>query len=176
MPLRLILVRHAKSSWDDPLIGDHDRPLNKRGRKSAQALGKWLAANDYIPTEVVSSTARRTLETWAGIAPSLPDGILVRRDPSLYHATSDMMLACLRNCAGSSVLMLAHNPGIADFAHRLVTKSPNHTRFLDYPTGATLVASFPIDDWKQLSLHSGESLNFVVPRELIEAEAPSPTD
>ena len=69
---RLILTRHAKSSWDDPLTPDHDRPLNERGKAAAADLGQWLASRDYIPGEVLCSDALRTRKTFSGIAPALP--------------------------------------------------------------------------------------------------------
>ena len=69
---RLILTRHAKSSWDDPLTPDHDRPLNDRGKAAAADLGQWLASRDYVPGEVLCSDAVRTRKTFSGIAPALP--------------------------------------------------------------------------------------------------------
>jgi len=65
---RLILTRHAKSSWDDPLTPDHDRPLNDRGKAAAADLGQWLASRDYVPGEVLCSDALRTRKTFSGIA------------------------------------------------------------------------------------------------------------
>ena len=70
---RLILTRHAKSSWDDPLTPDHDRPLNDRGKAAAADLGQWLASRDYVPGEVLCSDALRTRKTFSGIAPALPE-------------------------------------------------------------------------------------------------------
>ena len=60
MTRTLILTRHAKSSWDDPFLNDHDRPLNKRGRKSAPVIAGWLRENGWLPDEVLSSTSART--------------------------------------------------------------------------------------------------------------------
>lgn len=170
MPLSLILTRHAKSSWDDPLASDHDRPLNKRGRRSAKALGQWLAEKNHVPAEVVSSTARRTVETWEGMAPALPDGTLIRRDPKLYHAEAETILSCLHACAGSPVMLIGHNPGISDFANRIVAEPSKHERFWDYPTGATLIAQFPMDDWTQVGFGTGEVVDFIVPRDLLPVE------
>ena len=166
MTLRLILVRHAKSSWDDPLMDDHDRVLNKRGRKSAAAIGAWLAERGHIPAEVVSSTARRTLETWERMAPAFPEATLLRRDPTLYHAPVPMMFDALHDCAASPVMMLGHNPGIGAFAGELVEVPPAHERFGDYPTCATLVADFEAADWAEITPGSGRVVDFVVPREL----------
>ncbi len=166
MPLRLILVRHAKSSWDDPAQDDHDRPLAGRGRKAAAALGKWLAATGMKPAQVVTSTARRTLETWQIMAPGLGDGIVPRPAPALYHAGPEQMLAVLHDCTDSPLLMLGHNPGIAAFARRLLADAPSHPRFLDYPTGATLVAEFDADDWAGVAFGTGRVLAFTTPADL----------
>lgn len=166
MTLRLILIRHAKSSWDDPLQDDHDRVLNKRGQRAAVAVGKWLVERGHAPAEVVSSTARRALETWERMAPAFPEGTLMRREPALYHASSDRMLAALHDCAASPVMMLAHNPGIAEFAARLLARPPSHPRFAAYPTCAALVADFDAKDWAEVRFGTGRLVDFVVPRDL----------
>lgn len=166
MSLRLILVRHAKSSWDDPAQDDHDRSLNKRGQKAAPLIGAWLAQNGHQPAEVVSSTARRTVETWERVAPAFQDTAVMRRDPRLYLAPAERMLTVLHNCAASPVMMLGHNPGIADFAARLLSTKPRHTRFADYPTCATLVAEFDVNDWAELQFGTGQLLDFAVPGDL----------
>lgn len=166
MTLRLILVRHAKSSWDDPMQDDHDRVLNKRGQRDAPAIAAWLAERGYRPAEVVSSTARRTLETWGHMAPAFPEDTVMRRDPALYHASAETMLSVLRHCAAPSVMMLGHNPGIGDFASLLLKNRPTHPRFGSYPTCATLVADFDADDWADLELGEGRALDFITPADL----------
>jgi phosphohistidine phosphatase len=170
MTLRLILVRHAKSSWDDPLQDDHDRVLNKRGQRAAPAIASWLNQHGHVPAEVVSSTARRTLETWDRMAPLFPDTTLMRREPALYHAAPEQMLEVLRHCAASPVLMLGHNPGIGEFAARLLAAPPDHRDFARYPTCATLVAEFEGRDWADIDFGTGNAVDFIVPRELQEAE------
>ena len=90
---RLILTRHAKSSWDDPATPDHDRPLNERGKAAAAELGTWLASRGYVPAEVLCSDALRTRGTWSGLAPALPDTPILHLKPALYHAGPDVMLA-----------------------------------------------------------------------------------
>lgn len=166
MTRTLILMRHAKSSWDTPLLTDHARPLNKRGRNSAKALGDWLRDATYLPDEVLSSDAERTQETLQGLALDCP--ATWRAD--LYHAEPDAMLDCLRGATGQVVLMIGHNPGIAAFAGDLVDRPPPHDRFHDYPTGATLVVRFAIDDWQDLEPCTGQVMDFVVPRELMDPQ------
>lgn len=168
MPLRLILVRHAKSSWGDPSQEDHDRPLNARGRDAAPKIGKWLADRGYLPAEVVSSTAQRTLETWDRMAPFLGDGTVMRRDTGLYHASAERMLRALNHCAASPVLMLGHNPGIAEFAVRILGKAPDCPRLARFPTCATLVAEFDADDWTAVGFGTGRMIDFVTPRQIAD--------
>lgn len=167
MTKRLILTRHAKSSWDDPLMTDHDRPLNERGRAAAADLGRWLASRGYVPGQVLCSDAVRTRETWDGIAPALTFDGAVDLKPALYHAGADVMLAVLRHAKADVVLMLGHNPGIAEFAHRLVARAPLNPEFQKYPTGATLVVDFAVDSWEEVDWGQGSVDDFIVPRELV---------
>jgi phosphohistidine phosphatase len=164
---RLILTRHAKSSWDDPLLPDHDRPLNDRGRGAATDLGDWLASRGYLPQEVLCSDALRTRQTWEGIAARLPATPRLVLKPALYLAGPDVMLAVLRHATADTVMMIGHNPGIADFAARLVPRPPRHEAFARYPTGATLVAEFGVASWDEAGFGAGSVSDFVVPRELV---------
>ncbi len=167
MTKRLILTRHAKSSWDDPAMSDHDRPLNARGRGAAEDLGGWLASRGYLPDEVLCSDAARTRETWERIAPTLPGAPRLVMKPALYHAGAEVMLAVLRHATGDTVMMVGHNPGIADFAERIVAQPPVHPQFRRYPTAATLVASLEIDDWAEAGFGMGAVRDFIIPREIV---------
>ena len=164
---RLILTRHAKSSWDDPATPDHDRPLNDRGKAAAAELGVWLASRGYGPDEVLCSDALRTRKTWSGLAPALPGTPILNLKPSLYHAGPDVMLAVLRHATEDCVMMIGHNPGIAEFAGRLVARPPISTEFARYPTGATLVCDFNADSWADVSFGEGATVDFVVPKEIV---------
>ncbi|MBU2991643.1 histidine phosphatase family protein [Octadecabacter sp. 1_MG-2023] len=164
MTKRLILMRHAKSGWDDPLLSDIERPLNERGRKSATALGVWLSENGYLPDEVLCSSATRTGETFSRLAIDTP----VTFKPDLYLASPNMLLKTLKQGTGDTVLMLAHNPGIAEFAEGILAAHPDHSRFLDYPTGATLVCDLPIEKWADAVPRSAHPVDFVIPRDLTD--------
>lgn len=164
MTRRLILMRHAKSSWGNPLLADHARPLNERGRRSAKALGHWLRKHDYLPDEVLCSSSARTRETLDRLALKGPTRLL----DSLYHASPATMFKELNRAKGACVLMLGHNPSIAGFATDLVSRAPDHPRFDDYPTCATLVVDFDVNDWSDATKASGTPLAFVIPRELTE--------
>lgn len=161
---RLILTRHAKSSWDDPAMPDHDRPLNARGRRAALELGEWLHSRGYEPDEVLVSTAVRTRETWARAA-SAPLEVMPRVSylEGLYHAAPETMLDILRGAMGDCVMMIGHNPGIAAFAALLPARAPADPDFRRYPTAATLVADFQITDWRDVTPGSGSVLDFFVP-------------
>ena len=162
MTRRLIVMRHAKSSWDHPGLRDHDRPLNGRGRRSAAALGRWLRDEGYLPDQILSSTSARTRETCLRLGLDAPADYL----PALYHAAPSDMFGALRGSTGQCVLMLGHNPGIAGFAEALMAVPPDHPRFPDYPTCATLVADFDLSDWRDLEPGTGRAVAFVIPREL----------
>lgn len=160
--LKLILMRHAKSSWDHPDLSDHKRPLNARGARAAISLGDWLKSNEHCPDIALVSDARRTQETVSGLGLSCP----VELNARLYHATASSMLEDLRQAQQNSVLMIGHNPGIADLANRLLTAPPDHPDFFRFPTGATLVAEVPVETWAALDWHSGQAISFVTPRGL----------
>ncbi|MFN3936452.1 MAG: SixA phosphatase family protein [Gemmobacter sp.] len=166
MTLRLILTRHAKSSWDDPRLQDHERPLNARGRRSAELLGHWLASRGDLPDEVLCSDSRRTIETWERIGPHLDGRASLRQLPELYLAGPDAMLSALRRARGRVVMMLGHNPGIAEFARLILARAPAHPDFGRYPTGGTLVATFEGDAWGDVGFGQGSAVDFVTPRAL----------
>ncbi len=163
MVKRLILLRHAKSSWDDPTLDDRDRPLNKRGRKSAKAVGAWLRGIGVTPELTLCSDAVRARETLKRL--KLGGEVHVR--PELYMAGSDTMLEAMQEAEGACVMMIGHNPGIADFAQRIVTTPPPHGRFADFPTGAALIVDIPMVDWKAGHFGTSHVVNFITPRELI---------
>lgn len=166
MALTLILTRHAKSDWDDPELRDHDRPLNPRGLSDAPRIGGWLRDKGYVPGQALVSSATRAQETWVGIAPVLGQAVTVTTEPKLYHAEAETILSHLRRAEAPVVMIVGHNPGIGEFAHRIVDEPAAHPRFIDYPTCATLVADFPGDDWASVDWWAGRVVAFIVPRDL----------
>ncbi|WOI32082.1 histidine phosphatase family protein [Tritonibacter scottomollicae] len=163
MTCTLFLTRHAKSAWNTDAPSDHARPLNKRGRRSAGALGNWLRQQSAQPQQVLSSSAQRTRETYELMELPAPATFTER----LYHASAQIIFDVLREASKPNVLLLGHNPGLMQFAHDIVKHPPAHSRFEDYPTGATLMVQFEIASWDQLQTASGRVLDFVVPRELL---------
>lgn len=166
MTLRLILTRHAKSSWDDPALDDHDRPLNGRGRDAATSIGGWLAASGYVPDQVLCSSAERTRETWARIAAELAGPPRAAYLHSLYLAEPDGFLAALHGASGKVVMVLGHNPGSAYTARGLVAEPPRHPRFDHFPTAATAVIDFGAASWGDVTWSQGTLVDFAVPRDL----------
>jgi phosphohistidine phosphatase len=164
---RLILLRHAKSAWDQTSLDDKDRPLNERGRHDAPRMGQWLAASGFVPDTVLCSTAVRTRETWALVAPALPKSPNILFEDLLYLASEDEMLSALRAADGDCVMMIGHMPGIGTLAADLRKKGPMlHGLFAKYPTCTASVINFDIDDWSQVKHGSGTLLAFQVPKEL----------
>lgn len=162
---RLILMRHAKSSWADPDQADIDRPLNPRGIRDAAKIGHWLLAKGTLPDRALISVARRARETWAGVV-----GVIGARPvdylPELYDADPRTLLAALHGAAGDLVLMIGHQPGIGALAQRLVPIAPPDPGFADYPTAATAVIDFDVADWAQIDWRRGRVSAFTVPRAL----------
>jgi len=170
MSRTLILMRHAKSSWDDFLQPDHARPLNARGRTSAAAMGNWLRDNGYLPDELLCSTAERTRETYARLGITAAK---TRYEDALYHAGADVMLRVLQTAEANTILMLGHNPGIAYFAEMLAKKTTHHPRSSDYPTCATTVFHFGLNSWSDVKFSQGTVVDFAIPREVIAAQPDS---
>ncbi|APX90173.1 hypothetical protein BV394_10915 [Brevirhabdus pacifica] len=165
MTQTLILTRHAKSDWTDGLA-DHERPLSARGRTEAQALGRHLAAQGWMPDLTLSSSARRAQETAALAHEALPEH--PQQDLfDLYQAGPLAMLLALRRAGPSRVVMMVgHNPGIANFASKLLARAPGDMRFDQYPSGTTTVIGFPNENWPALEFGTGQLLEFIVPRDL----------
>jgi phosphohistidine phosphatase len=166
MTLRLIIIRHAKSSWGDPFADDHDRVLNDRGRGSADAIGDWLAANHYLPDAALCSTAARTVETLDRIAARLPSRPAISHERRLYHADPGTILDAVRGANASTLAVIGHNPGIGAFANAMTATQPDHPDFQRYPTAATTILEFDGDEWQNVRPHTGRTIDFVVPRDL----------
>ena len=126
--LILSLLRHAKSSWKDPTIADHDRPLNTRGTAEAPVMGKAMAEHGLDPDLVLCSTARRTRDTLQLVLPELKTEPKIVYEDGLYHGTAQEMLDLLHEVAPSAnqVLLVGHNPELQSFALDLIGSGPKH--------------------------------------------------
>ena len=161
---QLVLMRHAKSDWSGGSTKDHDRPLNPRGRAAAERFGGWIRLHDLLPDQVLTSSALRTRETLMRLA--LPQDIPVHATRDLYLASADQIMDHLRKAQAQTVLILGHNPGIGNCAATLLATPVEHPKFRQYPSGATLVATFDIADWSDARWQNANARHFVVPREL----------
>lgn len=158
--VRLILIRHAKSSWTDETLTDHQRPLNKRGRGDAPLIGGWPRQNGYLPDLVLCSDSVRTQETCDRL--NLGAHVTLRSD--LYHASQATIANALRPQEARSVALIGHNMGIGDFAQWLAHRAPDHARFVDYPSAATTV--FDLPSWEAIGPGAGQVVDFIIPHDL----------
>jgi phosphohistidine phosphatase len=165
---RLYVLRHAKSSWKEHGLADHDRPLAGRGRRAAKAIGRHLREQGVEPELVLCSTARRARQTFEGIEPALGRGA-VRVEPELYGAGPADLLARLQEIAPSvrSVMVIGHNPGLEQLALLLARDGPR-VRELDakFPTGALATLAFRGSGWGALGRGTAELIEFIRPRDL----------
>lgn len=158
----LYLIRHAKSSWDDPDKSDFDRPLNERGEKDAPRMGKRLKERPIEIDAIYSSPALRTLTTAQKIAEQLGfpvDAILVQRD--LYHADEEALLQFLRHLPDKNnfIVMVGHNPGITDFANGLLNETIDNI-----PTAGVVAGQLNIDSWSTAKWACGKLAFFDFPK------------
>ena len=137
----LTIVRHAKSSWDDPSLRDHERPLNKRGHRDAPEMGRRIAEHGIRPSLIVSSPAVRAWSTAKAVAKAVgyPYEFL-EKEPDLYHASVTRILDVI--CA-NNLMLFGHNPGFTDFANFLVPGLTNNLQ-----TAGVVSVEIDVDDWK----------------------------
>ncbi len=157
-------MRHAKSSWDDPGVADHDRSLAPRGRKAVRRLREYLAQLAPRPGLVLCSSSRRTRETLDGILPALGHDVPIEIDRELYGADADQLLTRLRRIDDdiACVLMIGHNPGMADLIDLLVDHDDGPAGE-PFPTAAVAVLSFG-GRWQTLEPASTSLKHFWTPR------------
>jgi phosphohistidine phosphatase len=149
----LIVIRHAKSNWDDPSLADIDRPLNKRGLRDAPFMGGVLKFRDAVPDLIVTSPARRALETARLIAREVgcaPEAIDIRR--SLYLADLPVLAETVRGVddSRSRVYLIGHNPEFSELVEYLTGKSVG-----TLPTCGVASIEFKVDSWGHIMAGSG---------------------
>jgi phosphohistidine phosphatase len=165
---RLHLLRHAKSSWKDEGLADHDRPLSRRGRRASKAIGRHLREEGFEPELVLCSTATRARETLEGIAPALGRAA-IRVEPELYGAGPAEVLARLHEVAPPirSVMVIGHNPALEQLA-LLLARQGTKVQELEakFPTGALATLAFRGPGWAALDHGTAELVEFIRPRDL----------
>lgn len=150
---RLILIRHAKSSWDYPELNDFDRPLNERGKKDAPRMAKRLKEKEYAVDSMISSPAKRAFSTCKRMADVLEfKREKISTDQALYHADEDELLKKVRSLPDnySVVLLFGHNPGLTDFVNQLLNK-----HILNVPTCGVVSCLLPVTSWKEVKWGKG---------------------
>ena len=163
----LLILRHAKSAWDDPALPDHDRPLNERGQRAAPAMGRRIRAAGFKPDLVLCSSARRAQETWRLAAGELDATPRVSVERDLYLCGPEVLLARLRRLRGEDcVLLIAHNPDLHELAAGLAGDGPPaalRALAAKLPTGG--LVALALDGWRTLAPGAARLLLFATPRD-----------
>lgn len=159
---RLHILRHAKSSWDDPSLADHERPLAPRGEKAVLRIAEHVESEGIAPELVLCSTALRVRQTLAALLPVLAGDVEIRLEDALYGAGIHEVLTRLRAIDDSvgSVLVIGHNPTLHELALTLTGRGDALERF---PTGALASVAFT-SSWPDLAEGGAELEGFFVPR------------
>jgi phosphohistidine phosphatase len=157
----LVLIRHAKSAWPDD-VADHERPLGKRGRRDAPAVGRWLTDNAVIPQVALVSSARRAVETAQLITGELQPAPRQVVSDAAYNAGREELLELVRSLPddASNVMLVGHNPGIQSLAALL---EDGHGSLGEFPTSAVAVLEFD-GDWASVRPRAGRLVAYAVPR------------
>jgi phosphohistidine phosphatase len=168
----LYLLRHAKSDWGDPGLDDHDRPLAGRGERAAAVVGVHFAQQDYQPSLVLCSSARRTRQTLESIIAHLPGDPELVVEERIYLASGARLLTRVQEIddSQSQVLLIGHNPGIADLARTLAGRGERASlRRLAarFPTAASAACEFDLEHWRDLAPGSGRLLAYATPKDLV---------
>ena len=168
--MRLWLLRHAKSSWDDPDIADHDRPLAPRGERDAAMMGAYLDREAIRPALVVCSSGLRARQTLAGVLAGLGTEIDVRIEPGLYTFDATVLLGRLQAIPGgdvSSAMLVGHNPAIQDLTLLLAGRGSGLRDVQGkFPTCGLAEIDLPSTAWRELSGGVGTLMRFVTRRSL----------
>lgn len=160
----LYLVRHAKSSWDQPGLSDFDRPLNERGKNDAPRMGDRLKEKNILPAVVISSPAKRALSTCKRICKSIGySKEHIQTDHRLYHADEEQILDVIRRTRDSSdsLMLFGHNPGITDLANSMTREQ---AWIANIPTCGVVAYRFNINSWREVHPGIGEFLFFDYPK------------
>jgi phosphohistidine phosphatase len=172
-PRRLYVLRHAKSSWDDPGQADFDRPLAPRGRKAVKLIARYVVDEQVTPELILCSTSRRTRETLEGVGLSAPE---VRFEDELYGASCSSLIERLQQLPPetASVMVVGHNPAMQMLVLRLARDDPQAATLTEslpdirrkFPTGA-LATLQTAREWRDLGPATAELVGYVRPKALL---------
>ncbi|WP_323795399.1 histidine phosphatase family protein [Nisaea sp.] len=172
MSKTLLLLRHAKSSWDAPAHSDFERPLNRRGERSAAVIGIMMKQEKIAPDLILCSSARRTVQTRDIIRPYLPRNCPVEETSRIYEASMNDIFAVLSELPDNvqKPLLIGHNPGLAQLTLFLCSTAGGEalTRVQEkFPTGALAEIELDIDTWNEIAPGKGRLRRFVAPKDLV---------
>jgi phosphohistidine phosphatase len=165
----LTLLRHAKSSWDDPVQRDFDRPLNKRGRKAARTIGQEMRAQGLTFDQVLASPAVRVVETLADVSDGYGQAIAPDCDKRVYLASAEALLEFVQGTdeSRSRLLIVGHNPGLENLVLLLAQEGALRSEVLiKYPTATLAEITLPVDRWPDVREGVGTLTRFIRPRDL----------
>jgi phosphohistidine phosphatase len=174
----LTILRHAKSSWDDPVARDFDRPLNARGQRAAVTVGRHMRSEGLSFDHVVASPAVRIVETVEQVESGYGGALAPAWDRRIYLASASTLLDVVHElpAGADSALLIGHNPGLEDLVLMLV---PDRSGDLlrdsveeKFPTAALAVITFDTGDWGAIRSNAGTLVRFVRPRDLDPALGP----
>ena len=168
---RLGILRHAKSSWDDPRLDDFNRPLNERGRTAARLMGRELTRRDIRFDLVVASPAARVRETIDGIREHNDFAAPVRFEPRIYDAGEQTLLSLVQALPASvkAALLVGHNPGFQQIVDVLSREDATGFRArvaVKFPAGAFALLELAIDEWPQAAAGRADIVELIFPKEL----------
>jgi len=157
---KLYLIRHAKSSWAEPGLRDHDRPLAARGRRQLDVMRPVIEAGGAFDGPIFCSTAKRARQTLKGLLSSSvrPD---IEFDPALYTFDYRDLLDWLAPQQEPVITLVGHNPAFEDLAGHLLAEAPGHV-----PTCGFLHIELAVDDWQSLDDQPGRLLQFATPKKV----------
>ena len=168
----LTLLRHAKSGWDDAVPRDLDRPLNPKGRRAAQAMGREIKAMGLDFDRVLASPAVRVRETIEEAERGLGRALTPKWDRRLYLASAATLLDVVheQDEATETLLLVGHNPGLEELVLALVPLSSDTVARRNveekFPTASVAVMTFPVEHWRDGREGGGTLVEFVRPRDL----------
>ena len=174
---RLTLLRHAKSSWDDAVVRDFDRPLNAKGHRAGRTVGQEMRRLGLRFDAVVASPAARVVETLEEVAQGFGSPLSPQFEERIYLASLDALLDLVRttNDAVGSLLLVGHSPGLERLAlHLGGVKDKKLMASVEekYPTGALVEIDLPVDRWEDVEGSEGTMTRFIRPRDLDAALGP----
>ena len=164
----LYILRHAKSSWAQPGLGDIERPLNKRGERQVEYLQAWLIDKDIGVDKILCSPATRTQATYRGIQGAFPNAPVEIVKP-LYHGRMENYLEALWSQDADTLMIIGHNPTCDELARYLTSpSSPAAEKLMAHHFGTANMAmlTFDVDRWAEIGQASGSLTQLLRPREL----------